>query len=273
MLYTHGEKTITDREALREFPVPTLDQLREKRGPEAGTRWQPQQFHDVADTIAKVAEGAGLRIASEHYNVSKDRFDVFGCVQFEGTVQGRKDMAPVLGWRMSNMQRFKLLGVSGSRVFVCNNGAIVGDFCFGHKMTNGMEREETIEEGLHKWKLQQARLAAVYDLMERVELPQQAQVDNVLMEGVRRNVIAPSQLRKIDTEFNGDRSKEQFGERPTVRRLYEAVTEVGKTWSSPRVVEKGLRGFPDMALRLYGEAELATTLAQGGADDFDPSRN
>lgn len=272
MLYTHGDKTFTDRTALATFPVPTLDQLREKRGEQAGGRWQPQPFIEVANAIEQVATSRGLRIKGEHYNVSKDGFDVFACVEFEGLVDGRTDMGPILGWRMSNMQRFKLLGVSGARVFICNNGAIVGDFCFGHKLTNGMEREVTIDAGMRKWQDQQKHLQVVYNTMERIELISQEHVDHLLMEAARRGIIAPSQLGKIDVEFRSDRSKSQFGERPTVRRLYEATTEVAKTWGSPRVVERGLRGFPDMALRIYGQEELAKALTEGGLD-FDPEMN
>lgn len=272
MLYTHGEKTLTDRNALAAFPAPTLEQLREKKGNNAGNRWQPQPFIEVANSIEQVATSRGLRIKNEHYNISKDGFDVFACVEFDGFVEGRSDMGPVLGWRMSNMQRFKLLGVSGARVFVCNNGAIVGDFCFGHKLTNGMEREVTIDAGMKKWQDQQRHLQVVYDTMEKIELIWQEHVDHLLMEAVRRNIISPSQLGKIDEEFASDRNKTQFGERPTVRRLYEAMTEVAKTWGSPRVVERGMRGFPDMALRIYGQEELAKALTEGGLD-FDPSMN
>lgn len=263
MLYT--KKTV-DRAALAQFPVPTIEQLREKRGTNAGNRWQPQPFVEVANSIEEVARTRGLKIKAEHYNVSNDGFDVFACVQFDGFVEGRTDMGPVLGWRMSNMQRFKLLGVSGARVFVCENGAIIGDFCFGHKLTNGMEREVTIDQGMRKWQDQQRRLQIVYSTMERIELVSQEHVDHLLMEAARRGVISPSQLGKIDTEFRSERSKSQFGERPTVRRLYEATTEVAKTWGSPRVVERGLRGFPDMALRIYGQEELAAALTEGGID-------
>lgn len=268
MLYTHGEKTIT-RTELANFPVPTIEQLRSKKGEDAGNRWAPQPFIEVANAIEQVATARGLKIKGEHYNVSKDGFDVFGCVEFEGLVEGRGDMGPVLGWRMSNMQRFKLLGVSGARVFVCNNGAIVGDFCFGHKLTNGMEREVTIDNGMRKWQDQQRHLQVVYNTMEQIELASQEQVDHLLMESVRRDIFSPSQLGKIDAEFRSDRSKTQFGERPTVRRLYEATTEVAKTWGSPRVVERGMRGFPDLALRIYGQEKLAAALTEGGLQDFE----
>lgn len=269
MLYT-SSTSFTDREQLKTFPVPTLDQLREKRGDTAGNRWQPQQFFDVANSIVSAAERRGLVVAAEHYDTSKDGFDVFGAVRFEGTVQGRDDMAPVLGWRMSNMQRFRLLGVSGAHVFVCANGMITGDFCFGHKLSSKMDRDVTVDEGFDKWRQQQRRIAEVYATMENVDL-EPRDVDHVLMTAVRERIIASSQLGKIDAEFGSDRNVSQFGERPTVRRLYEAVTEVGKTWRSPRVVERGLRGFPDMALRLYGQEALADALTEGAL--AEPSLN
>lgn len=268
MLYTHGEATLANRSDLRKFPVPTLDTLREKRGDEAGNRWQPVPFHTMATAIADAATARGHRIKSEHYNVSKDGFDVFACFDFEGLVPGRTDMGTTLGWRYSNVQRFALKGVSGARVFVCANGAIVGDFVFGHKMTNGHDREVTVGEGLDKWERQTRRMGDFYRQMESVEL-EQRDSDHLLLEAVRGRIVAPSQLGKIDAEFRSDRSKEQFGERPTIRRLYEAVTEVGKTWRSPRVVERGLRGFPDMALRICGSAELAAALTEGDLGDAE----
>lgn len=270
MLYTHGEETITDRNRLKEYAVPTLADLQAKKGDRAGGFWQPVQFHTMATTIAEVAESRGLRIEREHYNVSRDGHDLYACFNFAGTVPGRDDMSSTLGWRFSNMQRFALKGVSGARVFICNNGAIVGDFVFGHKMTNGHDRHVTVEHGMDRWQQQVNRIAHVYESMERCELKPE-QVDHLLMAAMRERIIASNQLAKVDAEFAGDRSKTQFGERPTARRLYEALTEVGKGWSSPRVVERGLRGFPDLFLRTYGDQRLAAAMTEG--DLGSPSVN
>ena len=271
MLYTHTGATLHTRDELARFLPPTLDELRAKRGEEAGARWRPVPFVEMATSISEGVKRAGLDIRQERYAVAKNGHDLFACFDFNNPIPGRDGtMGSVLGWRYSNMQNFALKGVSGARVFICDNGAIVGDFVFGHKMTTGFDREVGIDEGMQKWHRQIALVHEVYAEMERVNLTPE-HVDHVLMESVRARIIAPSQLAKIDHEFASDRSVGMFGAAPTVRRLYEAVTEVAKTWSSPRVVERGARGFPDMALRLYGRSDLAAKLTEG--DLGEPSAN
>lgn len=275
MLYTHAGANAITRAELNRFHVPTIEQLRDMKSTalkplSVGNRWAPVPFADMAHTILSVCYDRGLHLKRESYAVSRDGFDLYSCFDFTAPIPGRDDMSATLGWRYSNVQRFALKGVSGARVFVCDNGAIVGDFVFGHKMTNGHERHVSVSDGLDRWERQVGLISRAYKAMESIELNVE-QVDHILMDAVRAKIIAPSQLGKIDAEWGSERSKTQFGEQPTLRRLYEAVTETGKSWSSLRVQERGLRGFPDMALKLYGEHDLAAALTEG--DLGEPSAN
>lgn len=262
MLYTHcGASQATLAEIRTSYRVPTLDELREQRKSEsAGNRWRPIHHADLIDQITLAAEARGLGIARQSFALSEDSHDIFGFMQFDGFDLGRSDMAPVLGFRSSNMQRFRLLGVSGSRVFICDNGAIVGEFVFGMKHTTGNVEEMSvgIDEGLGKWEDQSKRLKRVVEAMESMELSQR-DADHLLMEGFRDKVFALGKLREIDEIYRAYENPAHdhyaaFAPR-NAWSLYNAVTEAAKGYRV-RVGETALKGFPRTLARVGGFTDL-----------------
>jgi hypothetical protein len=245
MLYVHtGAKTATLKEIESTYRVPTLEELRAKRkGEGTGNRWKPMHHGELIRDIHSAAKDRGLTVAKESFALSEDTHSIYGFMQFDGVDNfGRKDMAPVLGFRHDNLQRFRLLGVSGSRVFVCDNGAIVGDFVFGFKTTSGNVdgMDVKIGEGLDTWERQIAQMAAFVQFLESAELSDD-HADHLLMLGARGNCFAWNQLGKIDAEYREPRH-EEFRPR-NAWSLYNAATEIAKDWSV-RNVERGLKGFP-----------------------------
>lgn len=263
--------TVIDRKELTRFAVPSLTELREKRGENAGARWKPVAFADMANEVASVLHSRGHSIKSERYIVSPDGHDIYSTVVLHEPVKGRTDMTQAIGWRMSNMQRFALRGVSGASVLVCSNGAIIGDFVFGHRMTSKQEIEVTVGEGMARWGAQMDRIGEFYDRMDNT-LVTERDANHVLMTAMRRGILAPSQLGKVIEEFEGERNRTQFGVARTTRALYEAVTEVGKGWSSPRVYERGARGVPAIIAEAFGFDDLLAPL-DGGMLSETPSNN
>lgn len=282
MLYMHCGASAATREDLGRYVPPTVEELQEKRGDHAGSRWKPMHHLELLDTILSVAKERGLVVKREAYGMSKDTHSLFGCIDFEG---GTEDHGHALGFRHDNLQRFRLLGVSAGRVFVCDNGAIVGDFVFGHKHTSQTALAPTIREGMDVWASQIERMSEIFDAMKATEITNR-DAEHLLIEGARtvykaelnargqRQVerapcYAWSQLGKIDHEWRNPRH-EAFEPR-TLWSLYNAVTEVGKAWS-PRVVERGLKGWPGMvADEFHLESVRPQLLAL--PEDFDPSVN
>lgn len=242
-------------ESLATYCVPTLEELREHVTTEAGhipsgagARWAPIHHLDLIESILSQARRIGLEPTQQTYGTSEDLHSLYGSIDFAPSrSSGLPDIGGLgrsIGFRSDNLQRFKLLGVSGARVFVCSNGVINGDFVFGHKHTNRVELATTIQEGLEKWRGQQLELGAMVAGLRARELSDdQAKV--ALVNGCRREVFAWSQAGKVDAEWREPRH-EEFRPR-NAWSLYNAVTEVAKAWS-PRNVEKGLRDFPALLL-------------------------
>lgn len=268
MLYVHAGANVQTLDRIKkDYIVPTLAELREKRkGEGVGNRWKPMHHADLIDEIHAAVKGRGMTVAKESFALSQDTHSVYGWMQFDGFDIGRKDMAPVLGFRHDNLQRFRLLGVTGSRVFVCDNGAIVGDFVFGMKTTSGNvdDMEVKIDAGLIAWERQAADMKRLVQHLEESELTQ-AQADHLLVMGARNNCYAWNQLGKIDQEYREPRH-DDFKPR-NAWSLYNAVTEIAKDWTV-RNTERGLKGFPRLLANELGfkglEALVEPAIGVGG---------
>tara|TARA_Y100000310_G_scaffold322425_1_gene381474 strand:- start:396 stop:1256 length:861 start_codon:yes stop_codon:yes gene_type:complete len=273
---------------LATIEVPTLEELRAKRSHAgAGNRWQPIAHIDLIDEITGAAEARGLRIAEERYCVSEDRHDVFGFLRFDPEsapampdVPGCGIITPTLGFRHSNMQRMRLLGVHGEEVSICANGMISGDFLFGFKGTTGnvSRMEVGIRDGMQTWDDQAEDARRLIEFLVGEEINSE-RADRLLMEGMRRGVFASNQLKKIDATYREylDESHPHHGAFAprNLWSLYNAATDVGKAWSV-RNVERGLKGFPRVLADAYG-FEL-TRLVEDAPEGrtsvrFDPSLN
>lgn len=278
MLYTHDKPTITLPELRKTYKVPTKSDLRAKLGTRAtkgtGSKWTPVHHADLIEDIHTSVAKRGMGIREERFALSEDTHSIFGYMQFEGFNFGRTDMAPVLGFRSDNLQRFRLIGVTGARVFVCSNGAIVGDFVFGFKHTSGNveEIEIGIDDGMGKWERQAGQMKRFVEFLEGTRLDQR-DADHLLLSAARERIIAPNQLGKIDETYRAYEDAahphhKAFAER-NVWSLYNAVTEVAKGWRSPLVGERGLKGFPRIAANVFGFEGL-DELADSA---IDPSLN
>ena len=258
MLYS-SDPSVTVASLRKNYTVPTRNQLQQARGggDTVGARWAPIHHADLIEQIHSAAQGRGLQVVNESFQLSDDGHDIFGHMQFETpSFFSRRDMGPVLGFRSSNMQRFGLLGVTGSRVFVCSNGVIAGDFVFGCKHTTGnvTRLDAGIKEGMGHWEAQARKIAALVDHLQGIELSE-ADADHLIMAAVRSGVYSAAQTGKVDQTYRAfaqtdNRYNEAFGPR-NAWSLYNAVTEVAKgghdgassSWSPARQ-EKAMKMFP-----------------------------
>jgi hypothetical protein len=287
MLYP--SKNMVTRAALRDYAVPTVEELRvQRKDDRAGSRWKPIPHLELIEEIESAAKRIGLRVESESFCTSDDGHDIYGFLRFDPAsapsmpdLPGSGGITPEVGFRHSNMQRMRLYGVHGERVAVCANGMIVGDFLFGFKTTSGnVERmEQGISEGMEVWSQQATDAKRLLEFLFGEEVTDE-RVDRLLMEGARRNAFAWGQLGKIDAVYRGYLDEENpyheaFGPR-NLWSLVNAVTEVAKTWSSPRLMERGVKGFPRVITDAYGfeVGKLVEDEREGTAAlAFNESRN
>tara|TARA_Y100000310_G_C20534260_1_gene740044 strand:+ start:80 stop:955 length:876 start_codon:yes stop_codon:yes gene_type:complete len=291
MMY-EGPNPVT-RADLSGYVVPTVADLRARvtdpvRRASVGNRWKPIHHLSLLDEITDAVEARGLKIEKESYQLSKDGHDLFGFMRFDPStapsmpdVAGAGGITPTLGFRHSNMQRFRLLGVHAEEVFICANGIISGDFLFGFKSTTGnVERLAVgIEEGMCTWEAQAEDAKRLIEFLSSESITSD-QADQLLMEGMRRKVYAPNQLGKIDAQYrayldDGHAHHAAFGAR-NLWSLTNAVTEVAKAWPV-RNVERGLKGFPRVLADAFG-FRLSSALVEDAPEGdsglaFNASRN
>lgn len=253
MLYSAGNTTVTLEQIRSTYRVPTRSDLKTHLGDNArensGIHWQPTHHADLIDELHRGVTEQGLTVTQEQFVLSEDTHSLFGYMQFEGYDTELEDIAPVLGFRQDNLQRFKLIGVTGAKVGICANGMILGDFVFGYKLTkaNANRMDANIDAGIRKWRHQATKFSRFISFMNAHTLSEAA-ADNLLLTAMRQKVIAPSQIGKIDAIYHAYLDPEHphheaFAER-TPWSLYNAVTENSKTSTSIRVVERELKGFP-----------------------------
>lgn len=256
MLYVHKGASHTTLEALRDYTVPTVQELREKRPSErgAGNRWRPIHHAELVDEIHAACASRGMTPTREGFALSKDTHSIYGFMEFSGYDIGLPGQAACLGFRSDNLSRFKLLGVAGSRVFICDNGAIVGDFVFGVKHTSGNAANLPvgIEAGMDRWGVQVNRMKAVVEAMQNFELTQ-AKADHLMMQMVRDGALNSQRLAPVDETFRAYLDPEHAHHEAFAPRnawsLYNAVTEVAKG-GAPRISEAILKGVPRTIARL-----------------------
>lgn len=263
MLYVHAGATAVTLDTIRkDYRVPTVKELRALRGGAAnvGNRWKPIHHAKLIDELHAAASRRGYGVVREAFALSPDTHDLFGFMQFGGYDLNRTDMAPVLGFRSSNAQRFALRGVTGAKVFICDNGAICGEFLYRMKHTTGNVNElpAALDEGMTKWASQADRMTATFEALEGVALTQR-DADHFLMEGVRQGAFANSKLAKIDETYRAYETEEHPHHTAFAPRnawsLYNAVTEVAKD-ASPIVSERMMAAFPRVVAKVAGFEQL-----------------
>ena len=104
-------------------PVPYED-LREIETPEATKSHVPIPHHRVVDLVKHTLSFYGHEVTFENYGVSEDGLRFFGLLSLRSAYGDYED---TVGLRNSNDKKFPV-GISfGSRVFVCDNLAFVGE--------------------------------------------------------------------------------------------------------------------------------------------------
>lgn len=244
-------KNPTTQKELKSYKVPTVDDLQARRGDEWnwGSTWQPIHHNDLVTTLKKEAKERGLTVKKQMLGLSKDTHSIFGVIDFQDQVDADvpgEGISLSLGFRSDNLQRFTLQGVAGGRVFVCDNGMIDGEFAFRARHRKSLDLSEMVEGAFDSFIAQSEDLGAFALRLHEAELTRE-QASNILVEAVHRDIIAGTQLGKIDAEYREPRH-EAFAPR-TAWSLYNAMTEISKDWS-PLRQEKALGQFSGLCLEV-----------------------
>src|SRR5262245_52703630 len=116
----------------------TYDELRSVHTPEGTDTHIPVAHHEIVELMRYTLGFHGHEIVEEHHAVMPDGMRYFGLMTLRSPYGTYGD---VVGLRNSHDKSFPIGIAFGSRVFVCDNTAFVGDHIIRRKHTSKAKRE------------------------------------------------------------------------------------------------------------------------------------
>jgi len=176
----------------------------------------------------------GQEIASEQHAITPDGSRYFGLLSL---AQGAEDYCTTIGLRNSHDKRFPASLCVGSRVFVCDNLAFSAEVVISRRHTRRIMDDLPMLVSNAVGRLG----SAIEKQHEQVTAYKQIGLTNdrarsLLMESMKLGVLNCTQLPAALAAWESP-AYEQFKD-PTIWRLFNAITEVGKKWAAPDVVAR-----------------------------------
>ncbi len=194
----------------------------------------PIPHHKLLTEVTDTLRYHDYRIVNEAHAMTNDGNRYFGMLQLETNAI---DHAIIVGIRNSHDKTFPAAIAAGSGVFVCDNLAFSGEIKIARRHTLYILRD--LPRVTHR---AVSKLYGFYADQERqVEAFKQHELTDdraraLMVEGVKRGVIGCTHLPKVLAEWETP-SHDEFSQ-PNVWRLFNAVTEVAKTWSTDQVYKR-----------------------------------
>jgi len=211
------------------------EQLREIATPEATRSHIPIPHHRVVDLVKHTLSFYGHEVTEEHYGVTEDGLRFFGLLSLQSQYGDYED---TVGLRNSNDKKFPV-GISfGSRVFVCDNLAFIGENTVMRRHTVNAVRDlpsmvMQIIEPLADQREAQHRCFQAY----RKTLLTDLVADHAVMEMYRTGIINVQRIADVMTQWESP--DYDWGDR-TAYRLFNAATHAleGRVAESPGTTAK-----------------------------------
>src|SRR5947209_2265478 len=116
----------------------SYDDLRALTAPEGTDTHLPVPHHEIVELTRYTLGFYGHEIAEEHHAVTSDGSRYFGVLSLRSPYG---DYTDTVGLRNSHDKTFPIGIAFGSRVFVCDNLAFIGDHVIRRKHTSKAKRE------------------------------------------------------------------------------------------------------------------------------------
>src|SRR4051812_27854781 len=116
----------------------SYDQLRAVQTPEGTETHIPVPHHEIVELMRYTLGFHGHEIVEEHHAIMPDGARYFGVMTLRSTYGNYGD---IVGLRNSHDKSFPIGIAFGSRVFVCDNTAFIGDHVIRRKHTVKAKRE------------------------------------------------------------------------------------------------------------------------------------
>ena len=196
-----------------------FEDLRQLPTPEPTSSHVPIPHAGVVDMVRYALGFHGHEIAEEHHAVTPDGMRYFGVLSLTSAYG---DYTDTVGQRNSHDKKFPI-GISfGSRVFVCDNLAFLGDHVIRRKHTANARRDlpGLVAEVVEPLDAQRVEQHARFDLY-RSTLLEEADVDLAVMRLYRRGAINVTRIAEVLGFY--ENPPFDWGER-SAWRLFNAIT-------------------------------------------------
>lgn len=203
--------------------------------PEGRTRTHyPIPHATLLDEVERNLEYGGLAVVNEAHGLSHEGNRYFGLIQLRAS---GIDHAVVVGVRNSHDQTFPAAFAIGAGVFVCDNLSFSGQVTIARRHTRFILRDlpgvvHRAVTRLGKFASDQRRQFAEYQAHELSD----DRARSLVVESVKRRILPTTQLPKVVNAWENP-THDEFSE-PTMWRLFNAFTEIGKEWSAEHVLKR-----------------------------------
>lgn len=197
----------------------SYDELRAVRTPEGTETHIPVPHHEIVELMRYTLGFHGHEIVEEHHAVMPDGSRYFGLMTLRSPYGNYGD---VLGLRNSHDKSFPIGIAFGSRVFVCDNTAFIGDHIIKRKHTVKAKRElpGLVTEIVQP--LQAQRIAQNQKLLRYQAVPiDDAQADHAILTMYRNDIIHVQRIGEVVEQW--ERPAHDWGEK-SAWRLFNAAT-------------------------------------------------
>lgn len=219
--------------------------LREIQMPEATTSHIPIEHWRVVDLVKHSLTFYGHDIIEEHHAIAEKGMRYFGLLTLKSPYGNYTD---TVGLRNANDKSFPVGIAFGSRTFVCDNLAFIGDHTVRRRHTAKLKFElpgliANIVEPLAEKRQEQAKVFERYKATPLL----QHQVDHTIMQLWRKAVIGLQKIADVHNQW--EHPDFDWGDK-TALRLFNAATYA----LTGRVTEK-----PDLTKRLHQVIDVTCT--------------
>jgi len=197
------------------------DGLRSVPLPEATASHVPLAHHRLVDLVKTTVGMYGHTVASEHHGITPDGLKYFGVLCLKSEYTGYEDMVAL---RNSNDRTFPVSIGFGSRVFCCDNMALVADHVIKRKHTANLKRDlpgivTELIEPLADQREAQARTIQRY----RATSLDDILADHAIMRMFKEDIINITRVPDVIKEWE-EPSFEEFRDERSAWRMFNAAT-------------------------------------------------
>ncbi len=212
----------------------SYDELRAVHTPEGTETHIPVPHHEIVELVRFTLNFYQHEIEEEHFAVMPDGAKFFGLMTLRSPYGNYGD---VVGLRNSHDKSFPIGIAFGSRVFVCDNTAFIGDHVIRRKHTVKAKRElpGLVTEIVQP--LQQQRIAQNQKLLTYQNTALTDEVaDHAILDMYRKGVYGIQRIADVVEQF--ERPSHDWGNK-TVWRLFNSATYAlaGKVAEKPQLTK------------------------------------